>query len=440
MAAMPTCILTTADRHWQPHPVTPAAADVTPDLHLGDETGGSWRGWGGCFNELGWTALAHLTASDRAAVLDRLFGAGSDLDFTFCRVPIGANDYSLDWYSHDEQPGDFAMERFSIARDRQHLLPYIHAALARQPDLAFFASPWSPPTWLKQPPVCNYGTLIADDRHYDAYAAYFVRFIQAYAAEGVAISQVHPQNEPVSTQKFPSCVMTGAELARFIGQHLGPALERAGLPTEIWLGTLNGPETDERKWWTTYHHYAGLVLEDRDAARHIRGIAYQWAGKHAVQATRLAHPELPLIQSENECGDGNNTWQHAWYVADLIQHYLINDAVGYVYWNMVLEPRGLSTWGWPQNSLITVDPATRRVIYNPEFHLLRHYAAIRPGARRRVCSRPWASSCVAYRHAGGTVAVLRNPYPTAREITCTADGQAWRIALPAHAIATLHLS
>ena len=38
-------------------------------------------------------------------------------------MPIGANDYSRDWYSLDETPGDFAMEHFSIDRDREALDP-----------------------------------------------------------------------------------------------------------------------------------------------------------------------------------------------------------------------------------------------------------------------------------------------------------------------------
>lgn len=436
----PTCILTTADRPWQSVPAPRAvAAESQPDLRITGDEGATWRGFGGCFNELGWVALGHLPAADRDALLDDLFAPGGELGFTFCRLPIGANDYSLDWYSHDEHPGDFAMERFSIARDERDLLPYIRAALARNPDITLFASPWSPPTWLKSPPVYNYGTLIADAAHYDAYARYFVRFVQAYAAAGVTVHQIHVQNEPVSSQKFPSCVITGPEFARFIGGHLAPAFAAAGVTAEIWLGTINGPETDDRKWWTTYHHYAGLVLEDPAARAAIRGIAYQWAGKHALQITRLGHPELPLIQSENECGDGSNSWRHAWYVADLIHHYLINDVVAYVYWNMVLEPGGRSTWGWNQNTLVTVDPVTGAAVRNPEWHVMRHYAAIRPGDRRLRCERPWATSSVAFRGTDGLTVVVRNPYPHHRTVTIAAAGRTWAVDLPAESLATLRL-
>ena len=331
MTLIPDTIITTASQPWvASQALRPAPVAARPDLVITDDTSITWQGFGGCFNELGWIALGHLPEAERAAILDRLFTPGSDLGFTYCRLPIGANDY---WYSHDETAGDFAMEHFSIARDEQHLLPYVRSALARNPDILFFASPWSPPTWLKQPAVYNFGTLIDDPKHYTAYATYFVRFVQAYAAAGVTVSQLHVQNEPMSSQKFPSCVVTGSEFARFIGGYLAPALAKAGLTTEVWLGTLNGPETDDRRTWTTYHHYAGLVLEDPAAQAAIRGISYQWAGKYALQLTRLGHPELPMIQSENECGDGHNSWRYAFYVADLVQHYMLNDVTAYIYWD-----------------------------------------------------------------------------------------------------------
>ncbi len=421
----------------EPLSTPPSAADLSLDA----ETPTTWRGFGACFNELGWRALGHLDPAARGRLLDAFFRPDGDLRLRHCRLPIGANDYSLDWYSLADTPGDFELAHFSLERDRRHLIPYIKEALARQPALTLFASPWSPPAWLKNPPVYNYGKLIADERHLDTYARYFVKFVQAYAAEGIRIDEIHVQNEPVSTQKFPSCVITGAEFAHFIGRHLGPAFERAGLSAQIWLGTINGPETDDRKWWSTFNDYAFTVLEDREASRHVRGISYQWAGKYAVWRTRLAYPELPLIQTENECGDGNNTWQYAWYVADLVQHYLVQDASAYVYWNPVLEPGGESTWGWRQNAMVTIDPATRAVTLNPEYQIFRHYAASIPvGARRIACSRPWAANALAYRLPDGSASlVVRNPFAAARPFTFSRSGRAWRGTLPARSLATFTL-
>ncbi len=267
-------------------------------------------------------------------------------------------------------PGDFALKHFTIERDRRALLPYLREAKRRQPALELFASPWSPPTWLKTPPICNGGRLRDDRRHLDAYARYLLKFCQAYAAEGLPIAQLHVQNEPVSAQTFSSCLINGEEFRRFIGQHLGPVFEKAGCDTALWIGTINGPETDHRKFSSGFNDMVFPVLEDARTSRHVKGVSYQWAGKYAVWRTRLAYRE------------------HAWYVADLLHHYLTQGCDGYVYWNMVLEPGGASTWGWKQNSLFTVDPATRQLTTNPEYHVLRHYSAfVRRGDRRLNCSR-----------------------------------------------------
>lgn len=437
-------VATTEGAPWVDQAVGAQGAGADGVIEVTSEKAAEWRGFGACFNELGWRSLGRLEPSEREAVLDRLFLPAGDLQFEYCRVPIGANDYSEDWYSHDEHAGDFDLSQFSIERDRRSLIPFISAALTRRPDLRLFASPWSPPTWLKDPPVYNYGKLIADQRHLDTYARYFLRFVEGYAAEGIRVHEVHVQNEPVASQKFPSCVMTGHELARFIGQHLGPVFERAGTDTEIWLGTLNGPEADERRFGyaTGFNDYAFTVLNDDAARRHIKGVSYQWGGKAVVWRTRQAFPEFPVIQSENECGDGTNSWKYAWYVSDLIYHYLANDASGYLYWNMVLDPGGHSTWGWAQNSLLTVNPTTRTVATNPEYHILRHYSAfIHRGYRRLRCKGPWSGNGVAFEGPGGDLAVVvRNPLGSPRRIELRWREQCWPVQLPAASINTLVVS
>jgi len=435
-------ITTTTQTPWThlPDP-QPSTGDAPPDLEITGERTVTFRGFGACFTELGWRALGHLDSGARAELLDDFFRPDGAMGFEFCRMPIGANDYSEDWFSHNETPGDLSMAHFSIDRDRRAILPYLREALSRNPSIDLFASPWSPPTWLKNPPVFNFGRLRNDPASLDAYALYFVKFVQAYAAEGIRIAQVHVQNEPCSTQKFPSCVMTGAEMRDFIGRHLGPAFERAGLDCEIWLGTINGPETDaERKTWTGFNDYAFTVMEDPAARRFVRGISYQWAGKYAVWRTRMAYPELPLIQSENECGDGRNSWDEAWYVADLFFHYLAQDAAAHVFWNPVLEPGGESSWGWKQDSLVTVDPATGTLTHNPQWHIMRHFAgSIRRGDRRLACRRPWSANAVAYERAGQAAVVLRNPLAEPREVRIATPAACWSTRLPANSLSTFHL-
>lgn len=423
-------VSTTEAKPWVRRTAKAVGLDRNGDLEITGEKGQVWEGFGGCFNELGWIALEKLRAADRQRVLRDLFDPQDGCRFTINRIPIGASDYAAEWYSHNEHEGDFAMRHFSIARDRRYLLPYIKAALAIQPGMQFFASPWSPPTWMKFPRAHNHGTLVWRREYLEAYARYFVKFVQAYRQEGVTISQIHPQNEPVADQKFPSCVWTGAQLRDFIRDHLGPVFARQKLDCEIWLGTLN---TDD------YNGYPLTVLSDPAANRYVAGVGFQWAGKGAIQRTRASWPDKRLMQTENECGDGKNTWAYAEYVFGLLQHYLVNGASAYVYWNMVLEAGGRSTWGWRQNSMITVDPGTRRATYQPEFHVMRHFARyIDVGAVRLEMAGPLAGNAVAFLNPDGRrVVVVHNPLDQVRKMTVVGNaGHGLDALLPARSFNT----
>jgi glucosylceramidase len=425
-------ISSTPEKRWQKQSCAVGRARET-NLQLTGARHQTWEGCGGCFNELGWLALSVLGAAQRQRVIKELFDPRDGCRFNLCRLPIGASDYAAEWYSLNETDGDLAMKHFSIARDRRILIPYIKAALKLKPDLKLFASPWSPPTWMKFPKAYNYGNMIGKKEILDAYALYFVKFVQAYKAEGIPIHQIHPQNEPVANQKFPSCVWKGGQMRDFIRDHLAPAFRKHGLGTEIWLGTINSDD---------YHAWADTVLSDETARAHIAGVAYQWAGKHAVQRTRESWPRLRLLQSENECGDGRNTWEYAEYVFDLMRHYISNGVVGYVYWNMVLAPKGQSTWGWEQNAMITVDPKTKRVTLNPEFYLMKHTSRfVAPGAVRLGLQGQWAANAFAFRNPNGeTVLVAHNPFGETQTLSFEGSGEKFGVSLAARSFNTLVLS
>jgi len=440
---------TTRDRGWQQ--ITYSGGPEGQPLTLG-QAEQRIEGFGGCFNELGWMALSRLPEGDREAVLDLLFGQ-EGLGLNYCRVPIGASDYAAGWYSLDETPDDYALEHFSIERDRQHLLPYIRAALERNPSLRLFASPWSPPTWMKVRPVYNTGAPLRwEEPVLRAYARYFCRFIRAYAEEGVHIDLVYPQNEPVAVQNFPSCIWTAAMLAEFIGRYLGPALEQAGLDAAIGLGTLNAPispmgmmgggnELGLTPLNTGYADYVQRVMQDPQAARYVRAIGLQWASKAFIQQARESYPELLLMQTENECGDGRNSWEYARYVFDLFRHYLSNGASVYCYWNMALEEGGVSAWGWRQNAMVSVLPGERRYRLEHECHVMRHFSAlVRPGARRLQLRGHWAGNAVAFRNPDGEVVlVIHNPLEWPSAVSLEVDGQRHNLLLAPDSINSIAL-
>ena len=376
-------------------------------------------GFGGCFNELSWIALSKLSDEKKNAILDELFLNESGCKFNLCRLPIGANDYSTEWYSLNETDNDYEMKDFSIERDQKYLIPYIKEGLKRKPDLKLFASPWSPPIWMKYPKVFNYGTLIWNKEILAAYALYLFKFLEAYEEEGIKIDQIHVQNEPMSSQKFPSCIWTGEQFREFIGEYIGPLFEKNKVAAEIWLGTLNGPEFDNRQLYTDYDDYANLVLSDEKAAKYVKGVAYQWAGKNAVQRTHESWPEIKLMQTENECGDGKNSWEYAHYVFRLFRHYFTNGVNAYIYWNMALEPGGLSTWGWNQNTLVTIDPEANEYVYNPEYYVMKHFSHfIKSGAIRLGTKGHFTGNSLAFENPDGTVVlVVNNGFKNDRKIT-----------------------
>ncbi len=430
----PQWICTTPAKPWSARPLPPAATPAGDGLalHLTEARHQIWEGTGGCFNELGWLALAGLPARARDGVLRALFDPAADsCRFNLCRLPIGASDYAAQWYSLNETPGDLAMRRFTIARDRQYLIPYARAALALRPDLRLFASPWSPPTWLKHPPVYNYGTLVWRPAVLRAYALYFVRYLQAYRRAGVRVHQIHPQNEPVADQKFPSCLWTGAQLREFIRDYLAPAFAAHKLDTEIWLGTLN---TDD------YDGFIATVLDDPAARRLIAGVGFQWAGKGAVARTAASWPGVRLMQTENECGDGRNSWEYAHYIFRLWQHYVTHGVNAYVYWNLVLAAGGQSTWGWRQNSLVTIAP-DGAVTYTPEFYVMKHVGRyVTPGARRLGLAGAWAGNAFAFENPDGTRVVLcHNSRAEPRPLTVVDGARAWALSVPAGSFNTFVL-
>jgi glucosylceramidase len=300
VAAITEWIISTEAQPWQKQG-DPVARhyDGQADLEVTDQTGVTWRGFGGTFNELGWLSLQHLSQDEQDTAMDRLFARDGEMLFDFCRMPIGANDYAASWYSHCEKPGDIDLNSFSIERDHDMLIPYIREALKRHPDLELFASPWSPPSWMKQPAVYNNGVVRPDPSIRQAYANYFLKFVEAYQEEGINIAQVHLQNEWNANQKFPSCVMDGATLADLIGRYLGPTFAAAGSDTEVWLGTYNGPICDcgGHEQTTGFNDLIFQVMQDEEARKYIRGLGYQWYAKMVLQRTRQSWPDLPIIQT-----------------------------------------------------------------------------------------------------------------------------------------------
>lgn len=366
--------------------------DVTPDILIGEEKAQPFDGFGGTFNEQGWDALSYLSQEDRNEIILNLFSTkGANLVIN--RMPMGASDFGLSFYSYNDVIDDLKMINFNIHRDRYILIPYIKAAMSVNENIKIWASPWSPPAWMKTnnhyasnmdesgPDVNGLSrekilelptTGFKMQRGYlEAYALYFLKFVQAYQKEGIHICAVNVQNEPCSNHKFPSCNWRAEDLTYFIGQYLGPTFEAAKCETAIYFGTINRDNPN----------YTKTALDDKQASKYIDGVGLQWDGKWAIPAIHKEYPTLKLMQTETECGNGDNDWNAAEYTWGSINHFLRNGVFTYAYWNMVLDHNGVSNWGWKQNSLLSINTETKEVVYNPEYFLMKHVShSLAPGA------------------------------------------------------------
>lgn len=381
-------------------------------------------GFGACFNELGWTSLSLLDDSSRQSIMKELFKPGEGANLTICRMPIGANDFSRDWYSYNETEGDFEMTHFCIENDQETLIPFIKNALKYNPHLKIWASPWSPPIWMKenrhyacQPLDTTFfnslgensikpeqvrkegvNMFIPEEKYYKAYALYFTKFIESYRDNGIDIFMVMPQNEFNSCQPFPSCTWKSSTLAEFVGKYLAPAMNEIGV--DVMFGTMERPD----------EAMVDTVLNDPDCKKYINGVGLQWAGKYALPKVHKNYPEIKIIQTEQECGDGLNDWEGCVYSWHLMKYFMENGVNVYNYWNISLEQGGMSRWGWTQNSLITVDPVTFNYKYTNEYYLLKHFSHYIQSGAHLLSSKGSDENIIAFKNPDGRyVMIVYNP-------------------------------
>jgi glucosylceramidase len=443
-----TITTTTPDEQWNSQMLSVKAiqdSDQPVDLVLDTLSAGQTiLGFGGCFNELGWEALQSLNMEEQRNILAALFDTLSGCCFSMCRMPIGANDYAVDWYSHNEVPDDYGMDSFSIRRDELRLIPYINRAQEFNPGLKIWASPWCPPSWMKTNhhyacradsqfndlPVDRQGEEMItqfrmEEKVLNAYALYFRKFIDAYAEKDIIISAIHPQNELNSCQVFPSCIWRPEDMARFIGDFLGPKLSGLAEPVSIFLGTIERPQMDR----------IDPILQHPEAGKYISGAGFQWAGKGAIAAVHEKYPGLILLQTETECGDGSNDWKAAEHTWELMKHYFNAGANGYMYWNMVLDETGQSQWGWKQNSMITINRTSGKITYNPEFYLMKHLTHyVKPGA---FFIHSKSEQSLVFSDKDNYILLVYNELDDSKVFSVKVNSHIYPVELPAKSFATL---
>ena len=179
------------------------------------------------------------------------------------------------------------------------------------------------------------------------------------------------------------------------------------------------------------------ALRDEQAAKYIKGVGFQWDGKKAIPTIHREYPNLNLMQTETECGNGANSWDYAEYTWNLMKHYFSNGINSYHYWNMILPTPGISPWGWNQNSMVSVDKKQQTVKYNPEFYLMKHLGHfVQTGAYR--LETPSDKNMLAFVNPDGTITAIVANVTDNEEIMCVkVREQRVTLTLPPHSFHTV---
>lgn len=398
-------------------------------------------GFGGAFTEAAAVTWLALGSAQREQLLRAYFDAGQGHGYRLCRVHMNSCDFALGNYAHVLTPGDVELAGFSIERDRQALLPFIKAALqmAGMP-IRLMVSPWSPPAWMKSNGAMNGGGSLLP-QYRDAWAQCFVRFIQAYAQEGVPVWGLSVQNEPEATQTWDSCLYSAEEERDFVRDHLGPALARAGLGhVKIVVWDHNRDHLVER---------ASVVYLDAEAAKYVWGAGFHWYGEEHFEQVQLTHdawPDKHLLFTEG-CQEGG-PHQGSWALGERYARAMINDlnrwTVGWIDWNLLLDTTGGPNHvGNPCSAPMLADTVQDRLLVQSSYHYIGHFARfIQPDARRVLCASTRQDlECTAFINPdASTVLVVMNRTEAPIRFGLRGLGATAASTLPARSIATYLVS
>lgn len=333
-------------------------AEKAGDCHEGFEGFGVAISGSSCWN------LMQMEAAERHAFLESIYGKNG-LGLTTARLTIGASDYSAEVYTYDDVAEDMALEHFSIDRDKAYIIPVIREVLAINPDLQLFASPWSPPGWMKTGGSVAGGFMRR--KYLEVYGDYFVKYLQAYAAEGIHIHAVTVQNEPQTEQKglMTACIWHPDLEAEFVSI-LRRKLDEAGLNTQIWFHDHNFNLVKRVEW---------MLEEYADLAKDAGGIAFHYY-TGAIEDTRILreqYPSLPLHFTEA----GPRLYDHYdndWCKWGIMMGKVLAEGYrSFCGWNLMLDECGGPNVGpFFCGGLVTRHSQTGELSYSGQYRAMRH--------------------------------------------------------------------
>ena len=377
--------------------------------------------------------LNQLKPADRTAMLQELFSAeGNGIGISYLRVSIGASDLSDHVFTYNDLTTgqtDLTMAKFSLDPERTDLIPILKQILAINPAIKILGSPWTPPSWMKTNGNSKGGSLKLD--YYDAYALYFVKYIQGMKAEGIPIDAITVQNEPLNPDNNPSLLMLPNEQTDFIKKSLGPAFQKAGINTKIILYDHNTDRTD----------YPLAILADAAARQYVDGSAFHlYLGRiDALTPVHNQYPDKNIYFTEQWTGSkGTFAGDLAWHVKNLLIGATRNWSRNVLEWNLASDPaQRPHTDGGCTECLgaLTIGPNVTR---NVSYYIIAHAAKfVRPGSVRIASSNLANLSNVAFKAPNGNkVLLVENENTSSQTFTIKFGSKTVQTMLPAGAVGT----
>ncbi len=248
------------------------------------------QGFGGAFTESSAYVFSKMSKEKQDEILKAYFDKDNGNGYNFCRLHIASCDFSVDEYTYIDE-GDDKLETFSIERDKKYIIPMVKAA-QKYGKIKLFASPWSPPAFMKDTKSRYVGGKLLPE-YYEAWTNYVEKFILAYREEGIEVSAVTIQNEEEADMMWESCLYTPQDECNLIKSGFGEKMRKLGVKIYIW---------DHNK--SRCYDRASTVYEDKEAAQYVAGVALHWYdGDHFEQLNMLRekYPDKEIIFSEGCC-------------------------------------------------------------------------------------------------------------------------------------------
>lgn len=372
-----------------------------------------------------------LSAATRNDVMTKLFSPTAGIGISATRNVLGSSDLARFGYSYDETCCD--VNDFTLARDVD-VLALTRQARSLNPELLVMASPWSAPAWMKDNNSYNQGYLKAE--YYKAYAQYFVKYIQGYAAQGVPVRYVTEQNEPGCCPGYPSMQWSVSGLQSFAKNDLLPALQAAGLSTKLLVHDWN---------YSDYDTWGAPLVNDAAIRNHPNFGGVGWHGYGGdpgkASAVRNQYPAMNQYFTEHSGG----TWvgdQHAQDMSNLVD-YTRNWARSWTKWSLAVDQNmGPHNGGCGTcTGLLTVhngDGRNGQVDYTIEYYTMGHLTKfVKPGAVRIDSTANATVKNVAWKNPDGSKALIAyNTSGSAQTVKVNWGGQSFVYSLPTRTSAT----